>query len=369
MIPQFDLTRQYTRIEGEIQAALGAVLRRGRFILGPELEALEREVAGFTGVPHAVGVASGSDALRLALVALGIGPGDEVITSAFSFIASGTAILQAGARPVFADIDPETLNLGPGAAEAALTPRTRAIVAVHLFGLPAALDPLAELARRHRLLLVEDAAQAFGAEYAGRRVGGVGDAAALSFYPTKNLGAYGDAGMVLTPHPETAQRLRRLRSHGAAEKYDHVELGWNSRLDELQAAILRVKLRHVGEWIEARRRLAQAYGARLAGLPLALPRDHPPARHVFHQYTVRTPRRDELAKHLAAAGIGTACHYPQPIPAQTALRSLGYRPEACPEAWAASREVLSLPCFPELGAEEIETVARAIRTFFEQGAA
>ncbi|MBI2461736.1 MAG: DegT/DnrJ/EryC1/StrS family aminotransferase, partial [Candidatus Rokubacteria bacterium] len=336
--------------------------------LGPELEALEQEVAACCRVRHAVGVASGSDALRLALVALGVGPGDEVLTSAFSFIASGTAVLQAGARPVFVDVEPDTLNLDPRVVEAALTPRTRAIVAVHLFGLPAAMDPLAGLAASRGLLLVEDAAQAFGAEYAGRPVGGFGDAAALSFYPTKGLGAYGDAGMVLTRHPETAQRLRRLRNHGAAEKYDHVELGWNSRLDELQAAILRVKLRHVRGWVEARRRLAGAYGSRLAGLPLALPGDRPPARHVFHQYTVRTPRRDELAKHLAASGIGTACHYPQPIPAQTALRALGYRPEGCPEAWAASREVLSLPCFPELTAEEVETVARAIHTFFAQGA-
>lgn len=369
MIPQFDLTRQYAQIEGEIRAALDEVLRRGRFILGPELEALEQEVGAFTGAPHAVGVASGSDALRLALVALGIGPGDEVITSAFSFIASGTAILQAGARPVFADIDPETLNLDPRAVEAAFTPRTRAVVAVHLFGLPAAMERLGDLAGRHGLLLVEDAAQALGAEYAGRPVGRLGDAAALSFYPTKNLGAYGDAGMVLTRHAEAAQRLRRLRNHGAAEKYDHVELGWNSRLDELQAAILRVKLRHVPAWVGARRRLARAYEALLGGLPLTLPGDRPPARHAFHQYTVRTSRRDELAKRLAAAGIGTACHYPQPLPAQPALRALGYRSEACPEAWAASREVLSLPCFPELRDEEVEAVARAVHTFFEQGAA
>lgn len=363
-IPQFDLTRQYRLIAAEVEAAVRRVLQSGRFILGPEGEAFEAECADLLGVEHAVGVASGSDALKLSLRALGVGPGDEVITPAFSFVSSATAALEIGARPVFADVDPGTLTLAPDRVAAAITSRTRAILPVHLYGLPAAIGPLRSLADRHGLALVEDAAQAFGATLDGRAVGGLGQAAAFSFYPTKTLGAVGDAGLITTPDREVAARLRRRRNHGDAGKYHHVEPGWTSRLDEIQAAVLRVKLRRLGEWTAARRRVAARYDAGLAGCPLTLPPARAGAGHVYHQYTVRTPERDALAKHLATAGIGTACHYPQPIPAQPLFRALGYDLAGCPEARAASQEVLSLPCFPELTDEEVDTVVAAIRAFF-----
>jgi dTDP-4-amino-4,6-dideoxygalactose transaminase len=364
-IPQFDLTRQYAALEPEIETALRRVLRSGRFILGPEGEAFEAECRRQLGLGHVIGVASGSDALKLVLAGLGIGPGDEVVTPAFSFVASATAIIEVGATPVFADVDPATLTLDPDRAAAAITPRTRALIAVHLYGLPAAMGPLRALAERHGLHLIEDAAQAIGATLGGEPAGALGVAAAFSLYPTKNLGAYGDAGLVATRDPALAERLRRMRNHGQTQKYAHAELGWTSRLDELQAAILRVKLRHLPAWTAARRAIAGRYAAGLAGLPLRLPAAPPGAAPVYHQYTIRTPRRDALAKHLGEAGIGTACHYPQPIPAQPLFRARGYDATAFPAAWAASQEVLSLPCFPELRPDELDAVVAAIRAFFE----
>ena len=364
-VPQLDLTRQYALLEPEMESALRRVLRSGRFILGPEGQAFEAECAQYLGVNHAIGVASGSDALKLLLEALGVGPDTEVVTPAFSFVASATAVLQVGARPVFADVEPATLAVDPDRVAAALTPRTRAILAVHLYGLPADMGPLRALADAQGVPLLEDAAQAFGATLGGRHVGGLGRAAAFSFYPTKNLGAYGDAGLVTTTDPGLAADLRLARNHGETQKYSHARLGWTGRLDELQAAILRVKLRHLPEWTQARQALAARYSAGLAGLPLGLPAERPGATHVFHQYTVRTPRRDALASHLAAAGIGTACHYPLPIPAQPLFSDLGYDATAFPAAWAASREVLSLPCFPELRPDEIDAVIAAVRAFFQ----
>jgi dTDP-4-amino-4,6-dideoxygalactose transaminase len=364
-IPQFDLTRQYERLEPEIESALRRVLRSGRFILGPEGEAFEAECAAFLGVGHAVGLGSGSDAIELVLRGLGVGPDTEVVTPAFSFIASATAALRLGARPVFVDVEPATLTLDPDRVVDAITPRTRAILAVHLYGLPAAMGPLRVLAEAHGVHLVEDAAQAFGATLGGRHVGGHGRAAAFSFYPTKNLAAYGDAGLVTTTDPALAAHLRLARNHGQTQKYHHAELGWTARLDEIQAAILRVKLRHLPEWTQARQAIAARYGAGLAGLPVVLPAERPGATHVFHQYTLRTPRRDALLAHLAAAGIGTACHYPLPIPAQPLFRDLGYDATPFPAAWAAAQEVLSLPCFPELRPDEIEAVIAAVRGFFE----
>jgi dTDP-4-amino-4,6-dideoxygalactose transaminase len=310
-------------------------------------------------------VGSGSDALELVLQGLGVGPDTEVVTPAFSFVASATAVLRLGARPVFVDVDPATLTLDPDRVAAALTPQTRAILAVHLYGLPAAMGPLRALADDHGVHLVEDSAQAFGATLGGRHVGGHGRAAAFSFYPTKNLGAYGDAGLVTTGDPVLAAHLRLARNHGETQKYRHAERGWTARLDEIQAAILRVKLRHLPEWTRARQAVAARYGAGLAGLPVVLPAERPGATHVFHQYTLRTPRRDALQAHLAAAGVGTVCHYPLPIPAQPLFRDLGYDATPYPAAWAAAREVLSLPCFPELRADEIDAVIAAIRSFFE----
>ena len=365
MIPQIDLTRQHAALRAELLEAVERVLNSSRFILGPELQALEAEVAALCGVRHGVGVASGTDALALALRALGVGPGDEVITSAFSFVASASVILQVGAIPIFVDIDLETYALDPDRVERALTPRTKAIVAVHLYGHPAAMDQLTRIARARGIPVVEDAAQAIGAAYGGRPVGSWGELGCLSFYPTKNLGACGDAGMIVTDQEDLAARLRRLRAHGAEEKYHHLELGWSSRLDELQAALLRVKLRRLSGWIEARRRLASRYTALLSGLPLALPVERPPARHVYHHYTVRFPQRDALAKALADLGVGTALHYPLPLPAQPVFGRRATEWEF-PRAWQASRKVLSFPCFPELTDAEVETVANAVRRALER---
>lgn len=360
MIPQIDLTRQHAALRPELLEAVERVLASSRFILGAEGEALEAEVAALSGVRHGVGVASGTDALHLGLRALDVGPGDEVITPAFSFVASASAVLHAGARPVFVDIDLETFTLDPARVERAITPRTKAIIPVHLYGHPCDMDPLLAIARRHRLAVIEDAAQAVGASYAGRTVGSFGDLACLSFYPTKNLGACGDGGMVVTDREDLAERLRRLRNHGSRAKYQHSELGYSSRLDELQAALLRVKLRHLPVWTAARRRLAARYSALLAELPLTLPHERPPAMHVYHHYTVLSPRRDDLAKALMDQGVGTALHYPLPIPGQPLFRSLcGPTQAECPRAWQASREVLSLPCFAELTAPEIDAVAQA----------
>lgn len=366
MIPQFDLSRQHLALEPDLEAALGRVLHSSRFVLGPEGGALEEQVAAFCGTRYAVGVGSGSDALKLALQALGVGAGDEVITTAFSFVATATAILQLGARPVFVDIDPETLNLDVAQVAGAVTPRTVAILPVHLFGLPAEMATLRTIADRHGLALVEDAAQAFGATYHGRRVGSLGDVACLSFYPTKPLGGSGDGGMVLTDQADVAESLRRLRHHGSDERYHHIELGWNSRLDEVQAAFLRVKLPHVDRWAEARRRIAARYALLLADLPLSLPGDRPSARHVYHQFTVRSQERDGLAKFLQSREIGTALHYPLPLPAQPVLRALGYSAEPFAHSWTAAQTVLSLPCFPELRDDEVETVAAAIHDFYRE---
>ncbi len=359
MIPFLDLKRQHAALKPELMAALERVVDSSQFVLGGEGRALEAEIAAVCGARHAIGVGSGTDALRLALTAVGVGPGDEVITPAFSFVASASTIVMAGARPVFADIDPQTYAVDPGAVERALTDRTRAIVVVHLYGHAAALDRLTALARARGVALIEDAAQGIGAGYAGRPVGGWGDAACLSFYPTKNLGACGDGGMVLTSRDDVAERLRRLRHHGDTGRYQHVELGYCSRLDEMQAALLRVKLRRLEAWTAARRSIAERYQAVLAGLPLTLPVERAPARHIYHLFTVRHPRRDALASALAELGVGTAVHYPLPVPGQPMFGGGGER--EFPHAWRAAREVLALPCFPELRDDEVKTVGEAVR--------
>ena len=359
MIPFIDLTRQHRALRTELLTALASVVDSSRFVLGEEGAALERELAESCGVRHGIGVGSGTDALRLALAGLGVGPGDEVLTPAFSFVASASTIVMVGATPVFVDIDLETYTMDPEAAAQAITPRTRAMVPVHLYGHPAAMEPLRALARQHQLAVVEDAAQAVGAVYAGRPVGAWSDAACVSFYPTKNLGACGDGGMILTDRDDLAERLRRLRHHGDGGRYRHVELGYCSRLDELQAAALRVKLRQLSRWTESRRRVAARYQAVLADVPLALPRERPPARHVYHLYTVRHPQREALAKALADAGVGTAVHYPLPVPGQPMFG--GGDERRWPRAWQAAREVLALPCFAELEDREVEEVVRAVR--------
>ena len=364
MIPFLDLSRQHETVKGELLAALEAVLVSSRFVLGPEGQALEDELAARCGARYGVGVGSGTDALRLALIALGVGPGDEVITPAFSFVASASTIVMTGATPVFVDVEPGTLAIDPDALERALTPRTRAVIVVHLYGHPAPIDRVLALARARGVPVVEDTAQAIGATWDGRPVGSWGDVACLSFYPTKNLGACGDAGMLLTSRDDVLERVRRLRHHGDSGRYHHVELGHCSRLDDMQAALLRVKLRRLDAWTEARRRLAARYRQRLAGLPLGLPVEHPRARHIYHLFTVRHPQRDALVKALADLGVGTAVHYPLPVPGQPLF---GDRDERkFPEAWRASREVLSLPCFPELTDEEADEVAKAVRTALER---
>ncbi len=365
MIPQIDLTRQHQALGADLLDAASRVLASSWFILGPEGRALEAELAAFCEARHGIGVNSGTDALLFSLKAVGVGPGDEVITSAFSFVASGSTIALCGAMPVFVDVDPVTLNLDPALVERALTPRTRAVVPVHLYGHPAAMDALTSLARARGLAVVADAAQAVGATYDGRGVGAWGDAVCLSFYPTKNLGACGDGGMVLTTRDDVAERVRRLRDHGAIRKYEHLELGHSSRLDELQAAFLRVKLRHLPGWNEARRRLARRYHELLHGLPLGLPAEQPPARHVYHQFSIRAPQRDALVKRLADLGVGTAVHYPTILPAQPLFRRPG-ADSAWPVAARAAREVLSLPCFPELTGPEAEAVAAAVRKALDQ---
>jgi dTDP-4-amino-4,6-dideoxygalactose transaminase len=364
VIPLVDLTRQHAALRPALMAAVARVLDSSGFIMGAEGRALEAALAARSAVRHGVGVGSGTDALRLALAALDVGPGDEVITPAFSFVASSSTIVLAGGTPVFVDIDPETYALDVAAVERAITPRTRGVVVVHLYGHPAPMAAISALARARGLFVLEDAAQAIGAEVDGRPVGGWGDATCLSFYPTKNLGACGDGGMVLTDRDDLAARVRRLRHHGDGGRYRHVELGLCSRLDELQAALLRVKLDRLDEWTEARRRIAARYRARLADTGLGLPVERPGVRHVYTLYTVRHPQRDALAKALADLGVDSAVHYPTAVPAQPMYGPLDERP--WPQSARAAREVLSLPCFAELTDEEVEEVARSVRRACER---
>jgi dTDP-4-amino-4,6-dideoxygalactose transaminase len=359
-IPFLDLARQHRALKAELLGAVERVLDSSHFVLGGEGRALEVELAALAGVRHGVGVGSGTDALRLALSAVGVRPGDDVITPAFSFVASASTIVMAGARPVFVDIDPTTYALDPEALEGALTPRTRAIVVVHLYGHPAPIDRLVEIARRHGVAVVEDAAQAIGATWDGRPIGGWGDVACLSFYPTKNLGACGDGGMLVTDRDDVAEHLRRLRHHGDRGRYEHVELGYCSRLDDVQAAMLRVKLARLAAWTERRRQLAARYREGMAGLPLGLPLEAARARHVYHVFTVRHPQRDALAKVLADLGVGTLVHYPRAVPEQPLFGHDARTP--WPHAWRAAREVLSLPCYPEMTDAEVDGVVTAVRT-------
>jgi dTDP-4-amino-4,6-dideoxygalactose transaminase len=357
-----DLVAQFQTLQQELRAAIEDVLCSGRFILGPQVEAFEREIATTCGVRHAVGVASGTDALLLSLRAADVGHGDEVIVPAFSYIATADAVSLLGATPVFCDILADTFNLDPAHLERHITSRTKAVVPVHLFGQPAAMDRILPLARSANLAVIEDAAQAIGATCGGRPAGSLGQFGCLSFFPTKNLGACGDAGMVLTSSPEAAARLRSLRGHGTvAHKYISEEQGWNSRLDELQAAILRVKLRHLAEWTAARQAHAARYESLLRAVPrLTLPRVASGCTHVFHQYTVRVADRERVQKHLAGQGIASTVYYPVPLHLQPMFANLGYQPGSMPQAERAALEVLSLPVYPELTPAQIERVATAL---------
>jgi len=344
-------------------AAIGRVVERADFILGEEVRQFEEEFARYCGVRYAVGTDSGVSALELTLRGYGVGPGDEVIVPAHTFIATASAVSFTGARPVLVDIDPWTFGLDPKRVEAALTSRTRVILPVHLYGHPVDLDPLLEIAQRHDLLVVEDACQAHGARYKGRRVGAWGVAGCFSFYPAKNLGAYGDGGVVVTDDAELAERLRMLRNYGQQEKYRHIFLGYNRRLDTLHAAILRVKLRHLDQWNEARRRIAVIYDEGLRGTVVRSPKVASNVEHVYHLYVVRTPARDALREHLAARGVATGLHYPIPIHLQEAYRDLGHRLGNFPEAERAAAEGLSLPIYPEMTRAQAEYAIEAIRVF------
>jgi dTDP-4-amino-4,6-dideoxygalactose transaminase len=360
-IPVLDLGPEIDLLWDELNAAFQNVLRSGQFIMGGAVPELEANVAAYLGVKHAVALNSGTDALTIGLRAIGIEPGDEVITTTFSFFASAESVSLIGAHPVFADIDPETFNLDPAAVEAAITPRTKAIIPVHLFGQAADLAPLRELADRHRLKLLEDMAQAFGGAYRGRKLGTWGEAAALSFFPSKNLGAYGDAGMLVTNNDAAAEMARKLRAHGSLKKYHNEILGYNSRMDTLQAAILSVKLPHVDEWNAARRAAAARYNGLLADVPgIVTPCERPDAHHVYHQYTVRVlnGKRDAVQKRMAEAGIATMVYYPVPL---HRLPFYIERGEHYSQAEAAAAEVLSLPLWPQITPEIQARVASALR--------
>ena len=364
MIPFVDLQAQYARIKPEIEAAVLAVLASGHYVQGAEVAAFEAEFAAYSGARHAVAVNTGTSALHLALLAAGVGPGDEVVTVPHTFAATVAAIEYAGARPVFVDIDPFTYTLDPARLEAAITRRTRAVIPVHLYGQPADLDPIQAIARRHGLVVIEDAAQAHGAEYAGRRIGGIGDLTCFSFYPGKNLGACGEGGAVTTNDAQLARTLRLLRSWGEEKKYEHRLKGFNYRLDEIQGAILRVKLGHLDTWTEARRAHAARYDWALADLPVVTPFAREDVRHVYHIYAIRTAgpaERERLRDSLSSEGIATNIHYPIPVHLQEAYADLGYGPGQFPHAERAAREVLSLPMYAELPRNVPERAAACIR--------
>ena len=361
MIPFVDLKAQYRSIKSEIDAAIARVLESAQFVLGDEVEAFEHEFAAFCGTAHGIAVSSGTSALHLALLAAGVGPGDEVITVPFTFVATAATIAYAGARPVFVDIDDRSFTMDPGAIGRAVTSRTKAIVPVHLYGQPADMDPICEVAARHGLTVIEDAAQAHGAQYRGRPVGGLGHLACFSFYPSKNLGAYGEGGIVVTNDADATARIRALRDWGQETKYVHTLRGFNARMEAFQGAILRVKLRHLPAWTGARRRIARQYDAALADTSLMLPREMDYATHVYHLYSVRLRERDALRAALRADGIQTGVHYPIPIHLQPAWADLGHGAGAFSCSERAASQVLSLPLFPEMTDEQVDTVAAAVR--------
>jgi len=363
-IKMVDLHRQYLSIKAEIDEAIQSVLTATDFIMGSAVKEFEADLASYLGAKHAVGCASGTDALQVAMMALGIGRGDEVVTSPFTFVATAETIALLGATPVYVDIDPKTYNLDVRQIAARITSKTKAIIPVHLYGQPADLAPLLALAVERGLKVIEDAAQAIGARYHGSNVGTLGDVGCFSFFPSKNLGAYGDGGAMVTNDAALAERCRMVTVHGSRKRYQHEILGVNSRLDTLQAAILKVKLRRLESWTEARIRIAHRYNDALKGLELATPYCAPAVRHVYNQYSIRTSRRDALAEFLKSKGVGHAIHYPLPLNLQPAFRH--YVPEGTsfPVAEAVSREIISLPIFPEMEDTEIDFVIGAIRGFF-----
>jgi dTDP-4-amino-4,6-dideoxygalactose transaminase len=362
MIPFLDLQAQYRQIKPEIDAAIARVIDSTRFVLGPEVTAFEGRFAAYCGVKHCVALNSGTSALHLALLAAGIGPGDEVITVSMTFVATTAVILYCGAKPVFVDIDPDSWTMDANLIEAAVTPRTKAILPVHLHGLMADMDPIVAIARRHGLVVIEDAAQSHGATYKERSAGSIGDIGCFSFYPGKNLGAYGEGGAVVTDHPELARNMALLRDWGQQSKYRHVVPGYNYRMDAIQGAVLRVKMDHLEDWTEGRRRIAAHYDRLLSGGPCQVPAQLPDRRHVYHVYAIRTPRRDQVQKALEVAGIGTGIHYPIPVHLQPAYRGLGYVPGDLPVTEAAADQFLSLPIYAELQPHQAEEVVQELKS-------
>lgn len=368
-IPMLDLSEQYQTLKSEIGQALEEVMSTSQFILGKNVRKLEEDIAKYSNVKYGIGVASGSDALHLSLLACGIKAGDEVITPAFTFFATAGAVARIGAKPVFVDIDPKTYNIDPAKIETAITNKTKAIIPVHLYGQTADMEPIIQLAEQYNLHIIEDAAQAIGAKYKGRRVGEFGTTACYSFFPTKNLGAYGDAGMVVTNDEEIAEKIRVLRVHGSKPKYYHHVLGYNSRLDELQAAILNVKLPHLDTWSKLRQERAAKYTELIkstVGDIVITPYIAEDNEHIFHQYTIRVPKRDELQAYLKEQGIATMVYYPKPLHLQPVFSELGYQEGDLPETEKACREVLSLPMFPELKEEQQEYVVQKIAQFYKE---
>lgn len=359
-IPLVDLRAQHRSIAAEVESALRSVMERADFILGHDVEAFETEYAAYCEAGHAVGLDTGLSALELGMRALGIGPGDEVVTPANSFIASSSAVTFTGATPVWADADPATYNLDPEAVRTVIGPRTKAIMVVHLYGQPADMTGICAIARENGLKVIEDACQAHGARYAGRRVGSFGDFAAFSFYPAKNLGAYGDGGMLTTNDPELAERVRMMRNYGQRQKYEHVTMAWNRRLDTMQAAVLRVKLRYLDRWNEARRAHAALYDRLLTESGLVLPRSMPNVEHVYHLYVVQAEHRDRLVAKLREQGVGAALHYPVPIHLQDAYRDRGVPRGSFPITERTAERLLSLPMYPELDVDQISRIAAAV---------
>jgi len=367
-VPLLDLQAQYVSLRDDLQQAVERVMRSQRFVLGDEVRGLETSIAEYCQAKHAIGCASGSDALLLALMALDVKDGDEVITTAFSFFATAASVARLGARPVFVDIDPHTYNIDPARVAAAITPRTKVIMPVHIYGQCASMDPLLDIGRRHGIPVVEDAAQAIGATDKGRRAGSMGVMGCFSFYPTKNLGGAGDGGILTTSDDEVAARLRRLRTHGGSTEYEHEEVGVNSRLDELQAAVLNVKFPSLDKWSDERARKAEIYTRLLAGadlrFPLVAPQVRSDGRHIFHQYVIRVPgNRDALMEHLKTHDVGSKIYYPIPLHLQKCFEYLGYKKGDLPESEAAANETFALPCYPELTDEQQVYVVDTIKRF------
>lgn len=363
MISLVDLTAQYHSIKKEIDAAVFSTLESGHFILGPQVVKFEESAASYLGVKHAIGLASGTDALVIALRALNIGDGDEVIIPAYTFFATAGTVMSVGAKPVIVDIDPQSYQIDVSRIEAAITPKTKAVIPVHLYGHPSEMNPILEIARKYNLKVIEDNAQAFGAEYLGKKTGALGEVGCLSFFPTKNLGAYGDGGMVVTNDEALAEQMRMLRAHGWKKKYYSETVGYNSRLDAMQAAILQAKFPHLDEWNEKRRELSKRYNERLAPLGIITPVEREWAKHVYHLYIVRSPKRDELQAFLKQKGIASEVYYPLPPHLAVPCRKFGYKEGDFPHAEKAAKETLALPLYPELTLEQQDEAIAAVKEF------